>query len=59
PEEARARLERLVGGPYLELFGRDAVPGWTVWGNEVPRILGSSPRRSEGKGGTPAAAGAA
>ena len=45
PEEARARLERLVGGPYLELFGRDAVPGWTVWGNEVgadAATLGSS-----------------
>jgi N6-adenosine-specific RNA methylase IME4 len=35
PAEAHARIERLVGGPYLELFGRARVPGWTVWGNEV------------------------
>jgi len=35
PEEARARIERLLIGPYLELFGRRGVPGWTVWGNEI------------------------
>ncbi len=35
--EVRARIERLVGGPYLELFGREPAPGWTVWGNEVDR----------------------
>jgi len=29
------RFERLVAGPYCELFGRQAYPGWTVWGNEV------------------------
>jgi N6-adenosine-specific RNA methylase IME4 len=37
PEEVRRRIERLYGGPYLELFGRKLVPGWTVWGNEIPR----------------------
>lgn len=37
PEEARSRIERLLAGPYLELFGRRAVDGWTVWGNEVQR----------------------
>jgi N6-adenosine-specific RNA methylase IME4 len=45
PEEARDRIERLVGGPYLELFGRARVDGWTVWGNEVgadAATLGSS-----------------
>ena len=35
PEAVHAGIERLVGGPYLELFGRRAVPGWTVWSNEV------------------------
>jgi N6-adenosine-specific RNA methylase IME4 len=35
PPEVRARIERLYLGPYLELFGRSPVPGWTVWGNEV------------------------
>ena len=36
PEETRVRIERLLRGPYLELFGRKLVSGWTVWGNEVP-----------------------
>jgi N6-adenosine-specific RNA methylase IME4 len=35
PEETRVRIERLITGPYLELFARRPVPGWTVWGNEV------------------------
>jgi N6-adenosine-specific RNA methylase IME4 len=35
PGEVRERIQRLLGGPYLELYGRQAVPGWTVWGNEV------------------------
>jgi N6-adenosine-specific RNA methylase IME4 len=35
PEIARERIECLVGGPYLELFGRKKVEGWTVWGDEV------------------------
>jgi N6-adenosine-specific RNA methylase IME4 len=35
PDETRTRIERLINGPYLELFARAPVPGWTVWGNEV------------------------
>jgi N6-adenosine-specific RNA methylase IME4 len=37
PNEVRTRIERLVAGPYLELFGREQAPGWTVWGNEILR----------------------
>jgi N6-adenosine-specific RNA methylase IME4 len=37
PEEVRRRIERLFAGPYLELYGRKPVAGWTVWGNEIPR----------------------
>lgn len=29
-------IERLVDGPYLELFARRHRPGWDVWGNEAP-----------------------
>jgi hypothetical protein len=39
PEEVRRRIERLVGGPYLELYGRKPVDAWTVWGNEIQRGL--------------------
>jgi N6-adenosine-specific RNA methylase IME4 len=35
PEEVRRRLERLIPGPYLELYARKQVPGWKVWGNEI------------------------
>ena len=37
PDEVRRRIERLYPGPYLELFGRKSVPGWSVWGNEILR----------------------
>jgi N6-adenosine-specific RNA methylase IME4 len=37
PEETHDRIERLFPGPYLELFGRKLVDGWTVWGNEIRR----------------------
>lgn len=35
PPETRGRIQQLVGGPYLELYGREPVDGWTVWGNQV------------------------
>ena len=37
PQEVRRRIERLVIGPYLELFAREPAEGWTVWGNEIER----------------------
>jgi N6-adenosine-specific RNA methylase IME4 len=37
PEEVRRRIERLVGGPYLELYARKLVPGWMQWGDEIAR----------------------
>lgn len=38
PDEARDRIERLVAGPYLELFARTERPGWTAWGDQVGRF---------------------
>jgi N6-adenosine-specific RNA methylase IME4 len=38
PDEAYARVERYCAGPYLELFGRQSRPGWTVWGNEATKF---------------------
>lgn len=35
PDDTRERIEQLVGGPYLELFGRESRPGWSVWGDEA------------------------
>lgn len=36
------RIEFLVGGPYLELFARQAWPGWDSWGNEVGKYQAES-----------------
>jgi N6-adenosine-specific RNA methylase IME4 len=44
PDEVRRRIERLLPGPYLELYGRKEVEGWCVWGNEVFAPLKAPPR---------------
>jgi N6-adenosine-specific RNA methylase IME4 len=36
PDEAYERIERLLAGPYLEIFSRAERRGWVTWGNEVP-----------------------
>lgn len=38
PDEQYERIERLVDGPYLELFARQAWPGWAAWGNQVGKF---------------------
>lgn len=35
PEGVREKIEMVSFGPYLELFGRRPVDGWTVFGNEL------------------------
>ena len=39
PEAVRRLIERVSPPPFLELFGRRAVHGWVVFGNEVSRGL--------------------
>jgi N6-adenosine-specific RNA methylase IME4 len=38
PAEIYERIERLVDGPYLEMFAREERPGWTAWGNETQKF---------------------
>lgn len=38
PDGIHDRIERLVAGPYLELFARQRRPGWDCWGNEVDKF---------------------
>lgn len=38
PTEIHARIERLVSGPYLELFSRQGRANWTHWGNETNKF---------------------
>jgi len=39
PQEARHKIERLMGKKTnkIELFAREKVEGWTVWGNEIDK----------------------
>jgi N6-adenosine-specific RNA methylase IME4 len=32
------RIERLVAGPYVELFARQRRSGWDAWGNETDKF---------------------
>jgi N6-adenosine-specific RNA methylase IME4 len=38
PDGIHERIERLVAGPYVELFARATRPGWDAWGNEVGKF---------------------
>ncbi len=38
PDCVPGRIERLVAGPYCELFARTTRPGWDSWGNEVGKF---------------------
>jgi N6-adenosine-specific RNA methylase IME4 len=43
PDGIHERIERLVAGPYLELFARQRRPGWDAWGNEVEKFAAPAP----------------
>lgn len=34
PDEVYERIEKLLPGPYLEMFARQAREGWDAWGNQ-------------------------
>lgn len=38
PDGIHQRIERLVAGPYCELFARQPRMGWDVWGNETDKF---------------------
>jgi len=38
PDEQYERIETLVEGPYIELFGRQCWPGWDVWGDQTEKF---------------------
>ena len=38
PDGIHERIERLVAGPYCELFARQRRPGWDCWGNELDKF---------------------
>ena len=42
PDCVHGRIERLVSGPYVELFARAPREGWAVWGNETDKFAGAA-----------------
>lgn len=38
PDVCKTDVERLVAGPYCELFSRESRPGWDVWGDQVGKF---------------------
>lgn len=38
PDEQYERIEKLVAGPYLEMFSRTSALGWDCWGNQAGRF---------------------
>lgn len=38
PDEIHDRIERLVTGPYVELFARTTREGWDCWGNQTDKF---------------------
>jgi N6-adenosine-specific RNA methylase IME4 len=38
PDDLHANAEALFKGPYVELFARQARPGWAAWGNQVDKF---------------------
>lgn len=38
PDCVAGRIERLVAGPYVELFARTTRPGWDSWGNQTDKF---------------------
>lgn len=48
PDEQYERIERLVAGPYLEMFARQGRAGWSSWGNEVGKF--DTPANDNGMG---------
>ena len=43
PDEVYERIERLVDGPYLEMFARQRWRGWAAWGDEVEKFSAPAP----------------
>jgi N6-adenosine-specific RNA methylase IME4 len=50
PADVYERTERLLRGPYLELFARERRPRWRAWGNELGKFGGTSQNHSSERG---------
>ncbi len=53
PDEQYALIEACSPGPYLELFARQAQPGWSAWGDEAEDHVTPRGRTHKGYEGGP------
>ena len=42
PEKMRQLIETVSYPPYIELFARREIPGWTVWGDNIKKSIFST-----------------
>jgi N6-adenosine-specific RNA methylase IME4 len=49
PDEVHDRIERLVAGPYLELFAREKRDGWDAIGDQVEDVPTKYSRRQRSR----------
>lgn len=42
PDEFYSRTERLLPGPYLDVFARERRPGWEAWGFEADKFISAA-----------------
>jgi N6-adenosine-specific RNA methylase IME4 len=47
-DQIYGRIERLARGPYLELFARQARPGWDRWGDQAV-LFDAGPARTRNR----------
>lgn len=45
PDEFYERVERLFPGPRLDMFAREARPGWDAWGNQLDNETQTNERK--------------
>ena len=45
PQEMHRIIESCSPGPYLELFARERLPGWSQWGDQVDSYMENRPER--------------
>lgn len=56
PDGVHERIERLVAGPYCELFARQRRSGWDTWGNQTDRFAPAALAEPAGASGLVGAA---
>jgi len=53
PDESYRLIEECSPGPFLELFAREKMAGWTQWGNEIETYMHTKRVHSSYRGAEP------